>query len=62
MDVLARLALYAAVLVLAVVGGWGVGQLVGPVPSLPSSAADPSADPALIDVHSPARHRHLEHP
>lgn len=58
MEIFARLALFTTTLVLAVVGGWCVGQLVGPVPSLTS----PAAGPALTDVHSPSPHLHLEHP
>jgi hypothetical protein len=42
-PVATKLALFTGALVLAVVTGWGLGLLVGPVPLLP----DPTSPPAL---------------
>lgn len=59
MEVAAKLALFTGALVLAVVAGWGVGLVVGPVSFLPGSAppvtAGAPAHPTTSDIH-------LEHP
>lgn len=55
MEVATRLALFAAALVIAVVAGWGLGQLTGPVPFLPPTPAE------LAPFHLPATHTPQEH-
>ena len=43
MEIAAKLVLFTTALVLALVAGWGAGQLVSPVPALttPAHAASP---------------------
>ena len=41
METAAKLALFTTALVLAVVAGWGIGQLVGPLPAAATSAPAP---------------------
>ena len=60
MEVAAKLALFAGALVLAVVAGWALGLVAGPVsflpdPSLPPATAGEHAHPTTPDLH-------LEHP
>jgi len=52
MEIAAKLALFTTALVLALVAGWGAGQIVGPMPSLTT---------APTHLH-PASPHHLEHP
>ena len=50
MEIAAKLALFTTALVLALVAGWGAGQLVGPVPALTTPAP----------THAHASSLHLE--
>jgi hypothetical protein len=57
MEVAAKLALFTGALVLAVVAGWALGLVVGPVSILPDPAPAVTAGghPTTLDLH-------LEHP
>lgn len=60
MEVAAKLALFTGALVLAVVAGWGLGLVVGPVAFLPDSAPPP---PVTAGENAPTTPDiHLEHP
>jgi len=61
MEVAAKLALFTGALVLAVVAGWAVGLVVGPVSFLPGSAP-PSPVTVGEPVHPTTSDSHLEHP
>jgi hypothetical protein len=61
MEVAAKLALFAGALVLAVVAGWGLGLLVGPVSFLPDSAP-PSPVTAGEPAPSSVPDFPMEHP
>ena len=52
MEIVAKLALFTTALVLALVAGWGTGQLVGPVPALTTSPSTPAHTASLHLEHS----------
>lgn len=58
MVVATKLAMFTAALVLAVVAGWGLGQLTGPVPFLPPSPSELAPFAPYLD---PVPHTPLEH-
>lgn len=60
MEVAAKLALFTGALVLAIVAGWGLGLVVGPVSFLPDSAP-PSPVTTGVPALPTAPDIHLEH-